>query len=185
MTFIQTINYSTTRRVIVSFLSGFVISDPGDGSIGTWGGQETSGGRTGGHKVAVWLLKCDYYEIQVKCCIDCLIVCLAHFDNSHNEQQSQHKIQVLTTNQSDSCSHKKQPKKTVIFSIFIYKKLLEDKEYPLVSEGQGRLGRWPGEGWGRQNMTTLWGVSMSKYQLSRQENYFKLYSHMFTSVDTK
>ena len=57
---------------------------------------------TGGHKVAVWLLKCDYYEIQVKCCIHCLIVCLAHFDNSHNEQQSQHKIQVLTTNQSDS-----------------------------------------------------------------------------------
>ena len=98
---------------------GICDSGPGDGNVGTWGGQETSGGPgTGGHKVAsVWWLKCDYYEIQVKCCIHCLIVCLAHFDNSHNEQQSEHKIQVLTTNQSDSCSHKKKPKNSNIKEI--------------------------------------------------------------------
>ena len=71
--------------------------------------------RTGGHKVAVWLLKCDYYEIQVKCCIHCLIVCLAHFDNFHNEQQSERKIQGLTTNQSGSCRRKKLPKDSHIF----------------------------------------------------------------------
>ena len=152
MTFLQTINYSSKRQIIVSFLSGFVISDPGDGSIGTWGGQETSGGRTGGHKVAVWLLKCDYYEIQVKCCIDCLIVCLAHFDNSHNEQQSQHKIQVLTTNQSDSCSHKKPPKKNSdIFYIYLHKAAGGQR----ISVGVG--------GPGQAGQVTRGGLGQTKY----------------------
>ena len=100
--------YSFIRRIIASFLSGFVTSgtqetgilapeEPGD----VWRQRRWSRGGQ------VWLLKCDYYEIQVKCCIDCLIVCLAHFDNSHNEQQSELKIQGLTTNQSGSCSRKK------------------------------------------------------------------------------
>ena len=164
--------------------------DTGDGNTGTWGARRRLAAaqvvtRWPGLAPQMWLLRNSgqmLYSLS-----QCLIVCLAHFDNSHNEQQSQLKIQGLTTNQSGSCSRKKQPKKQQwrfhIFHIFISNKtLLEDKEYPLVSEGQGR---WPGEGWGRQNMTTLWGVSMSKYQLSPQENYFKLYSHMFTSVDTK
>ena len=66
----------------------------------------------GGHKVAP---APDYYDIQVKCCLHCLIVCLAHFDNFHNEQQSERKIQGLTTNQSGSC-RRKNYQKTVILS---------------------------------------------------------------------
>ena len=81
--------------------------------IGIYGSQEPGDvwRRTGGHKVAP---APDYYDIQVNCCLHCLIVCLAHFDNFHNEQQSERKIQGLTTNQSGSCRRKKLPK-TVIF----------------------------------------------------------------------
>ena len=71
--------------------------------------------RTGGHKVAP---APDYYDFQVKCCLHCLIVCLAHFDNFHNEQQSERKIQGLMTNQSGSCRRKKQPKTVIFFQVF-------------------------------------------------------------------
>ena len=70
---------------------------------------------TGGHKVAP---APDYYDIQVKCCIHCLNVCLAHFDNFHNEQQSERKIQGLTTNQSGSCRRKKTTKIATFIQVF-------------------------------------------------------------------